>query len=79
MSGRAFVWFWVELAGEGYTVLAETQTYAQLIVSQHRPAKRVQRVSLRKNPPQKGDLVLKQIEHVEGSEARIVNYVAEGA
>lgn len=76
---KAMVWFWVELAGEGYTVLAETQTYAQLIVSSHRPSKKVHRVSLRKESPTRGDLVLKQVPHAEGSDARIVNYVAEGA
>jgi hypothetical protein len=72
-------WFWVELAAEGYSVLAETPSYAEQIVAQHRPSKAVQRVGIRTSRPTRGDLVLKQVEHVEGSEHRKVNYVAEGA
>lgn len=72
-------WFYIELAGEGYAVLAESQTYAGLIVEAYRPDKKVQRIGVRKGSPTTGDAVLKQVAHVKGSEDRIVNFVCEGA
>ncbi len=83
-------WFYVEMAGEGYRVLAETAAYAQAIVEAHRADKKVQRVGLLKAPPVRGEQVLVQAPPVQVSEtspvkdqeaakARPVNYVATSA